>query len=329
MGARGPFGELAYYSSRGPSPLTPEFKPTLVAPGARILSAWPNEQYAYLNGTSMASPHLAGAAAMLLSADPDMSLVAATRLLTETAAPIGTQMLPNHAFGWGDLDAVALVRSAVPHGLLQGQITNNDNLVTSGVVTVTTPSGHQLAYPINQGHYAAYLQPGDYAVTINVFGYEQVTRSGLQIAAGDVRNEDFALISLPSGRVTGHLLGDATVAADGITLTALGTDRYAISDQNGQYQLSLPVGAYQLQLFHNGLRVETQAITITAGTDTVANFSLEPQPTVLLVSGNEWLYRPRLALYQQALLDNQLAFTEWPVLDPTTDSPSIGYPTRV
>ncbi|KAL3722680.1 hypothetical protein ACJRO7_034969 [Eucalyptus globulus] len=78
---------VASFSGRGPNGLDPEIlKPDLIAPGVNILAAWtdavgptglPSDkrktEFNILSGTSMACPHVSGAAALLKSAHPDWS----------------------------------------------------------------------------------------------------------------------------------------------------------------------------------------------------------------------------------------------------------------
>jgi len=62
----------------------------LAAPGVSILSTIPGNNYGNLSGTSMASPHVAGALALLFAEDPFVSAQAAKNRLLESVDPVGS-----------------------------------------------------------------------------------------------------------------------------------------------------------------------------------------------------------------------------------------------
>jgi minor extracellular serine protease Vpr len=79
---------LADSSSRGPAPFTGIVKPDVVAPGVNILSSTYDTGWELFNGTSMASPHVAGAAAVLLDDQPSWTPAQVKSALATTATDL-------------------------------------------------------------------------------------------------------------------------------------------------------------------------------------------------------------------------------------------------
>ena len=81
VGAVDNTNKMASFSNRaGTAPLN-----YLVAPGVNVYSTTPNDTYSYLSGTSMATPHLAGVAALILSANSNLTAAEVENILIETA----------------------------------------------------------------------------------------------------------------------------------------------------------------------------------------------------------------------------------------------------
>lgn len=100
---------VSYFSSRGPTGDGRQ-KPDLVAPGEKVLSTVPGDREERMDGTSMAAPHVSGAAALLLSRHPELigRPREIKRLLLDSAIDLGRE---RHFQGAGLVDALAALES--------------------------------------------------------------------------------------------------------------------------------------------------------------------------------------------------------------------------
>jgi subtilisin family serine protease len=111
---------IASFSSRGPSAFNGAVGIDLVAPGNSVRSTVPGGKYESKAGTSMASPHVAGAIALLWSYRPELlgKVDQTLEQLRKTAIPMTSTLTcgqypganrPNTTFGYGALDTYQLL----------------------------------------------------------------------------------------------------------------------------------------------------------------------------------------------------------------------------
>src|SRR3954452_10974958 len=116
---------IAGFSSRGPVTAdgSNRIKPDIVAPGTSTRSSTnaSDSSYANFSGTSMATPHIAGAMALLWSAIPSLrhQLTASRDALNNSAVHIASTLCgdagpPNNVYGWGRVDIFAAVSGGTP-----------------------------------------------------------------------------------------------------------------------------------------------------------------------------------------------------------------------
>ena len=210
-------GVITSFSSRGPTAFGHDLKPDLSAPGGQILSSTlPNtseSRFAVFDGTSMATPHVAGAAALLLELHPSW-----------TPAEVKSALVSTAGAAWGDTartveapvtleggGLVALPRAADPQLFTDPVSLSFEDLsvlhgaVSSGLLIRLTDAGD------GAGTWQVELssQSATAGASIDIPGLIAVPPGGeadvavvARAASGAVQGENYGFIVLRKGDVT-------------------------------------------------------------------------------------------------------------------------------
>src|SRR5438874_4008025 len=151
---------IAGFSSRGPviSDGSGRIKPDISAPGTSTRSSTnaSDSSYANFSGTSMATPHTAGAMALLWSAIPSLrhQLTASRDAINHSAVHIANTQCgdagpPNNVYGWGRVDIFAAVGGGTP-----------TRTPTASPTATATPTASPTATPTATATATATTTPG-------------------------------------------------------------------------------------------------------------------------------------------------------------------------
>ena len=115
----------------------------VVAPGSSILSTIPNNQTASWDGTSMATPHVAGVCALVLAVNPCLTVQQVRDIIEQTAQKVGSYSYTttagrpngtwNNEMGYGLVDAYAAVQMAQSMGSADLDLYVKDSQDDTGV----------------------------------------------------------------------------------------------------------------------------------------------------------------------------------------------------
>jgi len=133
---------VASFSSTGPSV-------ELAAPGDTIYSTWKDGGYMTESGTSMAAPHVAGAAALVKAANPGWSNSQVRQRLIDTALDLGPAGRDT-GYGFGLVNAFAATFSGTNSAPVaqDGTATTNEDTSVNVTLTATDADGNALTYNV-------------------------------------------------------------------------------------------------------------------------------------------------------------------------------------
>ncbi|MGI9270780.1 MAG: S8 family serine peptidase [Woeseiaceae bacterium] len=278
---------MASFSSRGQGPVLDILKPDVTAPGVNILAgftpdavnATQGEDFAYLSGTSMSAPHVAGVAALLLQANPTWSPSAIKSALMTTARQ-------NITLADGETDAI-------PFDFGAGHIVPND-AIDPGLV-----------YDVDDDEFDAFAC-GIASPAVSEQRCDELNLAGFSFAGEDLNQPSIAVASLASQqtitrRVTNVSDESATYTAEivppsGISVSVLPTSITLAPGASATFDVTLLYTSGPLDLWRFGsltwsnndhsvfsvLAVRPTSVTapgevtvIDAGSDGNVSFSVE------------------------------------------------------
>jgi hypothetical protein len=170
----------------------------IVAPGSNILSTLPNNQIGPDSGTSMASPHVAGVCALILSVNPCLTAQQVRDIIEQTSQKVGgysytiTAGRPNgtwnNEMGYGLVDAFAAVQMAQSMGS-----TTLDLMVKDGTDDIGNEPNNITSYMWastdiwirNQADGVDSHQNPEYSPTVPNYAYVRVTNKSCVASTGN------------------------------------------------------------------------------------------------------------------------------------------------
>ncbi|MGE5116911.1 MAG: S8 family serine peptidase [Betaproteobacteria bacterium] len=212
---------MAGFSSQGPTDVDFRVKPDVVAPGVNVLSSVPASAcaappcFAFFSGTSMATPHLAGSAAVVLGQHPD----------------------------WSAAD----VRSAVVNTADQGVLKRFDNAAPQSDVNIVGTGRENLQSAVGA---VATLDPVSVSFGAVPSGSGQTRQAAITLrnVSGSSRTFDLA-VSGTTGSGVSFGIGTSTVslgAGEATTVTVTMVAQQGIAGGDRQAKLSISEGGAEV-----------------------------------------------------------------------------------
>jgi subtilisin family serine protease len=257
---------ISDFSSRGPSTCGGPYamKPEISAPGSNIYSAQAGGGYQYLDGTSMAGPHIAGVVALMCAANPDLDVETIKQVLMETAIDLGTPGEDN-TYGHGFVDAYEAVLSVMGGlGTVTGTVTDYDTGLPLEGVRVSVVDRPTYRTTGADGTFEFMLPVGEWTLEFELFAYgdESVL---VDVIENDTVDGSTTMTALPSATLSGLVYDHEGALVSGATIEVLGTPLAPVySNGSGFYTIDMPAGAvYEVLARKAGHGAQQQTVNFT------------------------------------------------------------------
>ena len=329
---------IASFSSRGPTNATYGLKPEIVAPGVDVCAAraagtalsqtCEDAAHVSLSGTSMAAPHVAGAAALIGGLLPSLSATDLKSLLVQNSVDLGYEALTQ---GAGRLDVLAAAHArttvtpaAISFGLddlTQTIWHSSQTLTIRNIDAVSRP--YALSTAALPAGVTATLTPATFTLTA---GASQTVTFDLWVdntvfpsPAASPHAYDTNSLLITSGsqqqRVPFAFVksGSLHMSFDHVPAIVLVHDRATVSVATAPNSTTLdvlvPNGTYDTLTAFDGAVVVHEGITVhNVGSDSVSSTEAIHQITFVIRDIGDQVITPRMSLLKLAHQSSDLGF---------------------
>lgn len=283
-------------SSRGPNPITGKVGPDVSAPGSSVRSSVPGGGYSNFSGTSMASPHVAGAVGLLIAVEPKLAgqISQLEELLRKTAVPLTTTQtcggvpgsaIPNNAFGWGRIDVKAAADMVFQSGYVQGSVTVSGVAMANALIRFSRLGKTLTTRTDGLGDYRVIAGAGSWAMEA-IYQGQSIAEPAVVVAQNATVNQDFSFGAIGTFNISGNVTELGSGAGINAMLTIAGDDSLApvwADVGTGNFSMDVPNGGWQLVVSHPGYQTLTQPI----GARGALNPQMTPDQNYLCLDSNQ------------------------------------------
>lgn len=264
----------------------------ICAPGSQIYSTVMGDGYAYMDGTSMATPMVAGVASLVYSVNPELTYDEVKEIVCGAYKDYCYE--DDEGKIYGIVNAGLAVKAAVSIknggegfeepvepicGFVTGSVVDakTGELIGDGEVEITAQDGTKYIGGIFDGKYSLFLSPGKYTMTVSSSGYVTETIYNVDITEGVTTYN--VKLNLVTENISGGVSGVVVDAFDGSYISGATLKFYkgidntnasdiiytTTSDSYGEYYAYLPAGNYTVVLTKSGYLDDSANILVVGG----------------------------------------------------------------